>query len=96
MIGIAATLGELIVVVHTIFWVSQTHRQVDGRFAERYDAHQNELNEQSANWASGIRLWTHETMSTNVSDAACIMEKELFKHGLSAGSVYDDVGKALC
>lgn len=77
IVGACATLGGLIVVFLSVITLFQIRKQVDSRFQEKYQAHQETLNQQSAQWATGIRYWTQATMTSDLDNASQLMERAL-------------------
>ncbi|POB10679.1 hypothetical protein CO251_07575 [Sulfobacillus sp. hq2] len=74
--GIAAYGGILIGII-AIVTLTQIHKQVDARFDQKYHEHETKLNEQSAQWATGIRYWTQSVMTPDLSEATDLMEQAL-------------------
>lgn len=75
-----ATLATIIGVAFAILSIAtywQANKKVDDRFDQKYEEHRKKLDDQSAQWASGIRLWTRAQMTPDVVEAALTMEKAL-------------------
>jgi hypothetical protein len=77
LLGALATFSGLVVVIFSVVALVQIHKQVDIRFAERYDEHRQALDKLSAQWATGLRYWTQSTMMTDLEDASQLMEEAL-------------------
>ena len=95
VVGACATLGGLIVILFSVITLSQIHKQVDARFQEKYQEHQEALNQQSAQWATGIRYWTQATMTSDIVTASHIMEEAL-KAWSSAPGARTEMLRRLC
>lgn len=76
-IAASATLGGLLVVIVSVIAYFQIENKVDQRFQQKYAEHQDALNQQSAQWATGIKLWTQATMTTNLDQATSLMKEAL-------------------
>ena len=95
IVGACATLGGLIVVFLSVITLFQIRKQVDSRFQEKYQAHQETLNQQSAQWATGIRYWTQAAMTRDVVTASHLME-EAIKAWPSAPGARTEMLRRLC
>lgn len=76
-IAALATLGGLVVVVISIIAYLQVDDKVSAQFDKKYAEHQRSLNQQSAQWANGIRLWTQAAMTADLTAAPSLMKEAL-------------------
>lgn len=62
MVGAVGAIGGIVVGLTSVFALFQIDRQVEAAFDRQFAAYQQQLRDESARWATGLRFWTQSMM----------------------------------
>lgn len=96
IVGAVGALAGIVVAAFSLVSLFQIRRSVRLEFDDKYQQHKAELDQQSSEWATGIKFWTQATMSSDLTSAEYYMEQAIQAWHTAPGARTEMVQKFLC